>query len=362
MGANKNKNAPTQVAKQGESGGDPRGRTQNVNAYQQQRFEGQMDPVLSNMGENYGRASEQGFQDYGDIMSGYKGFAGGKAMPHIGYSDPFASYGGYQNFADTGGYSAGDVANLRARGVSPIRAAYANAEREMGRNKSLQGGYSPNAAASLVKMAREQGQSAADAVQNVEGGIVNQRNANKLAGLGGMSNIEGQRLGADLDVGKFNASADMQGMQNQLAAMQGMTSLYGTSPGMATQFGNQLLEGINTSGNFGSNMAGHEAQAGALPGQFDDTMGKVGKVAEMAYPWLQDWKNKQPSTPAGAPPPDWFGGGTTQGQPTQQTQPYQPTSNTGTGVFPPPLQAPQARNFPINQSRSMMNPQRPWVR
>ena len=50
-----------------------------------------------------------------------------------GYKDPFNSYGGFTEFSQTGGYSPNDIANMRARGISPIRAAYANAERELGR-------------------------------------------------------------------------------------------------------------------------------------------------------------------------------------------------------------------------------------
>src|SRR6185295_3747842 len=110
-----------------------------------------------------------------------------------------------------GGYSPQDINNMRARSVAPIRAAYANAQNEIGRQRSLQGGYSPNAIAAQVKMAREQGQSGADALQNTEAGLAQMRNQGRLAGLGGMSGIEGQRLNADVDLGKFNTELDFRG-------------------------------------------------------------------------------------------------------------------------------------------------------
>jgi hypothetical protein len=99
---------------------------------------------------------------------------------------------GYRNFSETGGFSPDDLANIRARAVSPIRAVYANAQRDVNRQKALQGGYSPNFTASMAKMAREQSMSQADAAVGREAGIAEQVREGKLAGLGGMLNTLGQ--------------------------------------------------------------------------------------------------------------------------------------------------------------------------
>lgn len=296
----------------GRSGGDPRGRVQNQSQYQQQRYESQQGPMVNQMAYNYGRGSEADYGNYADIMNNYRNIAtgapgtgggGGFSASHIGYNDPFNSYKGFTEFSNTGGYSPQDIANMRARGVSPIRAAYANAEREIGRQRALQGGYSPNAIASRVKMAREQGQGMADATQNVEAGLAESRNRGRLAGLTGMSDIEKQRLAADLEVGKFNASADMsagasasaaasQNAANRLDALSGMRMLYGTTPGMSETFGNQLLSGVGQGGNFGLGLMGRDIESQQLPGAWDTTMGRIGDVAGMAstvaYPWLSN--------------------------------------------------------------------------
>ncbi len=357
MGSNNNKNKNTPQApgqypnygpNPGQSGQDPRGRAQNQSQYQQQRYENQQGPVTSAMARNYGQGTEQGMNDYSDIMSSYRnyvnpqqpqqmrtqgtspqdvpggdyekwfrglvgdqpwnqqtfnslipqfqqhginitppnavgdqtkiqlpngqwvrvGFGEGKPV-WIPQTDTqgrslFGGQGssgnpiqGFQRFADTGGYSPQDMSNLRARGVSPIRAAYANAEREVGRQRSLQGGYAPNAIATQAKMAREQGQSMADATQNVEAGIVNQRNANMLSGLGG-------------------------GQQGILGALGGQSGLYGATPGMASTFGNQLLQGVGQGGDFGLGLLGRDISSQQLPGQFDTTMGKIGGIANLA--------------------------------------------------------------------------------
>jgi len=305
------------------SGNDPKGRAQNQMGYQQQRYEGQIDPIMGLMAENYARGSEANYGDYTDIMNQYRGIASGAGTvgpggggggggdysygaeswtpENIKYNDPFNSYAGFQDFSNTGGYSAADVANLRARGTSPVRAAYANAEREVARQRSLQGGYSPNAMALQARMAREQGQLGADAMQNVEAGMIESRNTGKLAGLTGMTDIEKQRLAGDLDVQKYNAGINNQAKQSnagarnaaaagsasnamqsaaasradQLRALSGMTSLYGTTPGMAQLYGDQVLSAIGQSGTFGQNQIKNEVAVGGQPGKYEQTVDRT---------------------------------------------------------------------------------------
>jgi hypothetical protein len=317
---------------------------------QTQRYNQQQGPMANAMSYNYGRGSEANYGDYTDIMNRYRGIAGGGGAGSVGgggfdasgmytpfqvsYSDPFKSYGGFEEFSQTGGYSKDDIANMRSRGVSPIRAAYSNAEREVGRQRSLQGGYSPNATATLAKMAREQSQGAADAMQNINAGLAEAVNKGRLSGLTGMSGIEGQRLDAQLKAGMFNAeaqaraqaqnigaaesaagragAASAQSAENQMAALRGMTSLYGTTPGMSNMFGNQLLQGVEQGGRFGLGVMGAQNQAGQMPGQWEQNVGRLGDIsqmANMAYPWIDMYnnRNRQPSGgggygPAGAPP------------------------------------------------------------
>ena len=322
---------------------DPKGVSQDLAQNVQDRYESQQGPLMNQAALNYGRASEADWNSYNDIMSGYRnvfsgqpGSAGGgggggggysvqgKYTPFkAGYKDPFNSYGGYTEFSKTGGYSAQDIANMRARGISPIRAAYANAEREIGRQRALQGGYSPNAIATQALMAREQGQGMADATQNVEGELAVARNQGRLAGLGGMSNIEGQRLSADVDVSKYNATAQQQAQAanlsaaeraaasrasaraassaqsaaNQMEALQGARLLYGTNPAMTSTFGNQAINLAGQGGEFGLNLLGRTNEGQQLPGKFDQTMGRIGSIVDIgskaAYPWLNDERQQK---------------------------------------------------------------------
>ena len=348
MGSNNNKKQEQSQGygpNPGQSGDDPRGRAQNQAQYQQERYESQQGPMVDQFAYNYGRGSEADYANYTDIMNQYRGIAqgGGSYVPEtfnsgggggdipsaqahtIDYKDPFNSYEGFTEFSKTGGYSTDDIANMRARGVSPIRAAYSNANREVMRQRSLQGGYSPNAIAARTRMAREQGQAASDAVTNVEAGIAESRNKGRLAGLTGMSGIETSRLGADLDVAKFNANAQTGADQqnaayanaaqdralsgynsalqataasraDQIRALQGMTTLYGTTPGMSELFGNQLLQGVQQGGNFGLGMIDREMQMGGIPGQYEQTMGRINDIGDMAgriaNPFLDAFQNR----------------------------------------------------------------------
>jgi hypothetical protein len=299
---------------------------------------------------NYGRGSESDYGNYTNMMNMYGNIASGAAGSPGGggggggysaftvspgkasYNDPFNSYKGFNEFSETGGYSKEDIANMRARGTSPIRSAYANAEREMGRGRSLQGGYSPNMMASQARMAREQGQSAADATQNVEAGLAEARNKGRLAGLSGMYGVENSRLGADVDLSKYNtgldyesqvynadaqsraqaanigsaASAGAESRANQMRALEGMAQLYGTTPGMSQLFGNQLLAGVGQGGQMGQGWVNNEIQSGRSPGAWDQTMGRIGGVMDLfskgstaAYPWLNDERQGQNQIPQG---------------------------------------------------------------
>jgi len=113
---------------------------------------------------------------------------GGSSSSTSGQPQAFA---GFQQFAQTGGFSPQDLTNIRARAVSPVRAVYANAQRNVNRQRSLQGGYSPGFGAMQTRMAREQGQTTSDAGINAEAGISEMVQKGKLAGLQGMASTEG---------------------------------------------------------------------------------------------------------------------------------------------------------------------------
>jgi len=158
-----------------------------------------------------------------------------------------------------------------------------------------------------------------------------------LSGLSGMTDIEKQRLAADLKVSEYNADAKMKAAQSnagaansaaasnaagaaassaasradQLRALQGMTTLYGTTPGMAELFGNQLLSAVGQGGSQGTQMVNAMGNAQKLPGQFDQTMDRINTVgdtaARIANPIMEYFSSRkdnpqQTTTPAPTTP------------------------------------------------------------
>ncbi len=107
------------------------------------------------------------------------------------------SIGMLKDLAKTGGYSDLDLAALRERGVSPIRSVYANAQRNLDRQKSIQGGYAPGFASAASRMAREQSGMLSDAVTKVNADIADRVAKGKLAGMekyAGMSEGENELI------------------------------------------------------------------------------------------------------------------------------------------------------------------------
>lgn len=270
----------------------------------------------------YGGSLKQTEEDYDSLMSGYKnllGTSGANPIRPISFSPNTSSFsfaptnvstvtptttpysqsgdttralGDLGELSRTGGYSDADIANIRARGISPIRAVYANAQRNIDRQKSLQGGFSPGYQAATAKMARELSDQIASQVTNINAQLAQSIAGNRLSASGTYAGAAGSEASRAADIargntdaanraGEFNVSATNEnarsnadrslsvqeanarinsenaanklavdknnqgiGAMNQdqlLKIMQSMQSLYGTTPALASTFGNQAL-------------------------------------------------------------------------------------------------------------------------
>jgi len=229
---------------------------------------------LQNQYKLYNSGVGQNAEDYNNIMSGYKNQINTNAtIPRLNYSaytpqsynyTPTADYQGaysqLKDLSETGGYGAQGINDLRERAISPIRAVYANANREVDRNRRLQGGFSPNYNAVKAKMAREMSDQIANQVTNVNAGLAQNVAQNRLQAAPQLTSFAQTESGREnearnksveaanqaqqfniqmpLEYSKFNAGLNNQ----QLQALQGMTSLYGTTPALANLFGNQAMQ------------------------------------------------------------------------------------------------------------------------
>src|SRR5215203_4398762 len=195
---------------------------------------------LNNSYKLYDAAVGTQAKDYDNIMGKYNSFYDQlKNSPTPAYNqsqDSKDSLGIQKGLAETGGYSSNDIYSLRERGMSPIRSAYASANRDVDRGRALQGGFSPNYAAVKAKMAREQSAQMSDSMNNVNAGIAQNQAGNRLQG----ASMYGSNASQE---NELRNRSTMQGQQLQDNALRGMTSLYGTTPAMSQLFGQQAMQG-----------------------------------------------------------------------------------------------------------------------
>lgn len=232
-------------------GGDPRGEARRSIAQEGGRakqigenYRGTvLEPQLRQIRDFYMQAAPQQLEEYTNLQ------------------------GQFGKLAETGGYTPEGAAALRSRALSPTRAIYANAQRNIDRQSALQGGYSPGRGILQARMAREQGQALGDASMGVEAQLAQQIAEGKRAGLAGAA------------------------------------SLFGTTPGMSNMFGNQVLASTGLLGDqigreygLASSIMGHNVNAAQLPGRTQSILGNIGAGARIAagiIPGLGgiDWGN-----------------------------------------------------------------------
>lgn len=260
--------------------------------------------IIPNFRQNqdyYTQAADEAKNDYRNIMDQYKNFQAKNPnqlkLQNVDYNrnpEMNEAFGGYRNFMQTGGFSDEDVANMRARGISPIRAVYANMANELARQKNLQGGYSPNMAAAMTRMRGSTSQQIADQVQNVNAQLAEQIQRGKMFGTEGMGNLSVRDLDFAQQAKLANQQAALQASREGLAdpslsAIHGQAQLFGTTPGMARMFGEQTQQGIQNWLNaeqqqqgIGQMGIGGQNYVSQIPSDFQVGAGRVGKGLEYA--------------------------------------------------------------------------------
>lgn len=209
--------------------------------------------------------------------------------------------GAASNMAQTGGLSDDDKGNIRARAISPIRAVYDNSLRNVERQRSLQGGYSPGFTTAMGRFNRELGQGTSDATTNAEAAIAELVQKGKLGGLSAWgSGLGGQTSGM---LGAYGGAGNTLGT---------MGSLYGTQPGMANLFGSQMLQSMGQQlgaaglqNNLSLGLMNNQNNIGQIAGTGQNVMSNIGRglqlggqIGGMISPFLG--MGGMNSTPVGA--------------------------------------------------------------
>jgi len=287
---------------------------------------GTINGSLNTFMNNYNTGVGMDLNSYNEIMQGYRDFLGGTgaagsfgsgyspiSATHVALNPKYMgavdqSLAGYGQFADNGGFSDRDIANIRARAISPTRAVYSRAQQDIDRQRALQGGYSPNYTAAKAKMTRDLANEISDDNVNADASIAQMVQQGKLAGLAGLSGTGLGAAGLNLNADVANQEADMRAAlsnaQNLIAArgqnlgaLSGMTNLYGTHPGLAETFGNQvlagqgqLLQGNGLQNQIAQMMINGRLAEAQVPGNYqaalgniNSTMATLSNAARMVY-------------------------------------------------------------------------------
>ena len=123
--------------------------------------------------------------------------------------DSTSALAGLKDLSETGGYTEEGKRDIRARGVAPIRSAYAIAGQKAARSNNLQGGYSPNAGAVAGKMAREQAGLMSEATTNVNAGLAQNIAQNRLSATPAYASASANESQRKADIARANADAQM---------------------------------------------------------------------------------------------------------------------------------------------------------
>jgi hypothetical protein len=150
----------------------------------------------------------------------------------------FRGLGVYDEFAKTGGYSSGDLANIKAQALSPISSAYSSMKGELDRRRSVQGGYAPGFDASSRALRRDTARGIADTSLNANVQLKDRVNQGRMWGAQGASESEnayqGMRTGNMLEGAQAggNMQINLQDNINRYR-MQGLNGEQATAAAMA---------------------------------------------------------------------------------------------------------------------------------
>ena len=250
----------------------------------------------------YSNAAGRQRQDYDTMMGGYGDWRSGvnnlsssiagrrpEAITYNRSPDMGTAMGGYREFANSGGYSPTDIQELRARGMSPIRAAYGNTMMEMDRARSLGGpGGSANYIAAASKAQRELPGQLADATTNVNATLAQDIRQGKLAGMQGLQQGSLAEAGLDQRAKELTEQGlsawearQLASQEMSLRGLEGQRGLYSATPGMASTFGNQALQAYQQ-----RNQLENLRQGSGL-GLIDMQLRSLGQQAPPGTPWWQ---------------------------------------------------------------------------
>ena len=159
---------------------------------------------------------------------------------------------GFKEFADTGGYTPGQINMMRARSNAAIPAMYNQEMQNLEARRNVQGGYAPGADALRGRLLRQKGQDIATAARDTELGVADAVRQGRQYGITGMANQEVE-LQKALEAQRKNQATALSAagegglsLENALAAnkLAGLTGAQTAEQGLEQQLVANRLAGL----------------------------------------------------------------------------------------------------------------------
>lgn len=184
----------------------------------------------------------QGQQDQQKVAQQRQGQSYDSAMNNYNTAS-----GGYKDFAATGGFTPAEETNYLNRATSGVTNTGTALEQQAQLNRSKTGGAGTGGEVSQI--ARQLGQRQSDATNQAQMNLSQQKNQNKLAGLGGLNSVAG-----------------------------GQSQLFNTNTGEVSDMGHQVLQSLGLKYQTEAQANQLLAQLSNNPGTFDNILRTITAV------------------------------------------------------------------------------------
>jgi hypothetical protein len=178
--------------------------------------------------------------------------------------------GGYSNLATTGGYTPQQAQQFVQQATEGTEATYGALEQQAKQGAVATGGLGTGGG--LSQMARQLSQAQGTNTLNAEVALNQSETSNKLAGLGGESNIMNQVATNKLQGAEAQAGNTLQGTE---AANTEASQLYSTTTGQVTALGNQILQTLGLNFSTQAEAINALTQLSKNPGAFQTAIGDL---------------------------------------------------------------------------------------
>jgi len=277
--------------------GQAGGRNESTESQRYTDLKSQGDEERDYMRSGLRGMAEGGGIDQGgidDFRSRYQGALGSANQAKL--SDFTEERGRYRDFADTGGYSAGDIQRVQAQAARSAPSFYNSLRDQQGIAASRMGANAGAGAGLDLKLARQAAQGSAADKLNANIGLAESQRAGKQFGIGGLEStqtemgrqsLEQAGMNNQFQLGAGGITADAERgiadlkQKGQIAGYGGLMDLYGSNYAPQSDFEKTWLSAVgdsskSTQGNRGLQLQNDEVNRSKM---MENITGLVGAAA-----------------------------------------------------------------------------------